>query len=87
MLENNQTVSLFRSELLENNQTGALRLAKLLWLRANRGVLTRVARMQRTRKYTPEFVRQVFWEKRKHKLIRRALVRRGAPMGEKHATA
>jgi hypothetical protein len=51
----------------------------LLWLRAHRGILSMVARKARV---TPQFVRLVFWGKRRSRdgQIERLLQRHGASM-------
>jgi hypothetical protein len=74
--------------VLQSNQTvSPENLQKLLWLRNNRGVFARVARTQRRRRYTAEFIRQVFWGRKSNPAIRRRLLREGAPMGARREQA
>jgi hypothetical protein len=68
--------------VLESNENmpSSINFLKWEWLRANRGSFELVARRIRKSQVTSEFVRLVFWEKRKSSSIRRSLVRLGAPM-------
>lgn len=71
--------------VLDSNNTKDLEytlFTKWAWLRANRGVLGRIAARQRT-PVSAEYVRQVFWGQRSSDRIRLALLRAGAPVAKR----
>jgi hypothetical protein len=72
--------------LVSNNTQGdhSILFQKWNWLKAHRGTFGRIAARQKT-PVGAEFVRQVFWERRRSKQIRLALIRAGAPMTKRGA--